>query len=144
MAAGVGLTYGLKIPKIGKLPAPRIGGKQVGAAVGPKFFPTAGKIWKTAACPNPELMHHDFCGPVVFIEGGGALVAVAGAVDLMLMGFDKLAYAESMAAAGMMPALETLLMDRAMSTVKAVMLCAGTSVTYGASVGVALMTGAIW
>ncbi|MGI4796211.1 MAG: hypothetical protein ACRYG8_19570 [Janthinobacterium lividum] len=144
VAVGAGLTYGLKLPKLGKLPPLKLGGKQVGGALGPKFFPSAGMIWKTAACSRQELVHDDFCGPVVFIEGGGALVAVAGAVDLMLLGFDKLAYAESVASAGMLPGLESLLMDRALSTVKAVMLCGGVSATYGASVGVALMTGAIW
>lgn len=145
LAAGAGLTYGLKLPKIGRLPSPKIGGKAVGGAIGPKFFPSAGLIWKTAACRGQDLVHDDFCGPVVFIEGGASLVAVAGAVDLMLLGFDKMAYAESLAGVGMsVPGLEGLLVDRALSTVKAVMLCGGISATFGANLGVAGMTGAIW
>ena len=143
LAAGVGLTYGFKIPKLGKLPVPKIGGKSVGAAVAPKFFPNAGKIWKTAACAGSDLTHGDFCGPVVFIEGGGSLVAVAGAVDVMLMGFDKLDFAEAMAGASV-PIVGSLLTDRALSSVKAVLLCGGISATFGAQLGIAAMTGAIW
>ena len=143
LAAGVGVTYGLKLPKLGHLPTPKIRGKSVGGAAAPTFFPNAGKIWKTAACPGTELTHHDFCGPVVYIEGGGSLIAVAGTVDLMLLGFDKLAYAEAMAG-GSMPVVGTMLTDRALSTVKAVLVCAGVSATYGTQLGIAVMTGAIW
>ncbi len=92
-AIGVGVSFGLKLPKIGKLPVPKIKGKEVGGALAPTFFPNAGWIWKTSACHGADLTHEDFCGPVVFGEIGASII-VAGAGDAMLLGMDKLMFAE--------------------------------------------------
>ena len=141
-ALGVGVSAGLKLPKIGKLPVPKIKNQPVGGAVAPTFFPNAGWIWKTAACHTPDLTHEDFCGPTIFGEIGASVI-IAGTGNAMLLGFDRVLFAEMMATSGT-PVLGAITMDRAMSSVKAVLVSAGIAVSPSAQVGAAAFTGYIW
>ena len=141
-ALGVGASVGFKLPKIGKLPVPKIKGQSVGGAAAPTFFPNAGWIWKTAACHTPDLTHEDFCGPTLFGEIGASIL-IAGTGNAMLLGFDKVLFAEMMATASM-PVVGTMASDRAMSSVKAVLVSAGIAVSPSAQAGVAAFTGYIW
>ena len=140
-AIGAGISAGLKLPKIGKLPVPKIRGKESGGALAPTFFPNAGWIWKTSACQTPDLTHDDFCGPVIFGEVGASII-VAGAGDAMLLGIDKILFAEMLATAA--TPIGTIMSDRALSSAKAVLVSAGVAVSPSAQVGAAIFNGYIW
>ncbi len=141
-AIGVGISEGFKFPKIGKLPVPKIKGQQVGGAAAPTFFPNAGRIWKTSACNTPELTHEDFCGPTLFGEIGASIL-IAGTGNAMLLGFDKVLFAEMMATITM-PVVSAMTVDRALASAKAVLVSAGVAASPSAQAGVAAFTGYIW
>lgn len=141
-ALGAGISEGLKLPKIGKMPVPKIKGQAVGGAVAPMSFPNAGWIWKTTACLAPDLSHQDFCGPVVFGEIGASVI-IAGTGNAMLMGFDTVLFAEMLATMAT-PVVNAFAIDRALSSAKAVLVSAGVAVSPSAQVGAAAFTGYIW
>lgn len=141
-ALGVGVSAGLKLPKIGKIPAPKIKGHDVGAAAAPTFFPNAGIIWKTAAVTTPELTADDFKGPVIFGEIGASII-IAGTGNAMLMGIDRLLFAAWMATATT-PGLSFIAEERMLASAKAILVSAGLAVSPSAQVGAAVFEGYVW
>jgi hypothetical protein len=80
--AGVGLSAGLKLPKIGKVQIP-IKKSGLTGAVGPTSFPSTGMVLKTINASRPDLTQSDISGLCVFIDVGGGLIAGAGGTCLL-------------------------------------------------------------
>ena len=103
-AAGAGLTYGFKLPKIGKLNVqiPKIRGKSVGGIVAPAAFPNAGKLYILDSFKGDELAESDIQGVCMFLEiGGGVIAGVSGTA--MLVGMSPAWLAAAVAASGASP-----------------------------------------
>jgi hypothetical protein len=78
--AGVGLSAGLKIPKLGKV---QINTKKGGltGSVGPMQMPSTGKVFLTDNASG-ELSESDIRGVCAFTEAGGGLLAGASGVAM--------------------------------------------------------------
>ncbi len=76
--AGVGLSAGLKIPKIGRVQIKTRRGPLTGSG-GPTEFPSTGKLLITDSFQGEELLLSDIQGPCMFTEVGGGIIAGASA-----------------------------------------------------------------
>ena len=92
-AVGAGLSWGLKLPKIGKINLPKARGKSVGGVLAPAAFPNAGKLYILDAFRGDELSRRDITGACAFVEvyagaiaGGAAAAIVFGMNPLWLAG----------------------------------------------------------
>ena len=87
-SAGVGVGFGVKLPKIGRLEIrPEKLDKAISGVVAPKVFPNAGSLYMTPFFSGQELAAADMRGLCIVIDGGaGLLVGYSGA--LMLLGID--------------------------------------------------------
>ncbi len=85
-AAGAGLSFGFKLPKIGKLRIP-IKGKSAAGVIAPADFPNAGKIFILDTFAGDELTRSDITGVCEFLEIGGGLIA-GGSGTAMLLGMN--------------------------------------------------------
>ena len=81
-AAGAGLSWGLKLPKLGKINLPKVKGKSVGGVVAPAAFPCAGKIYILDSFRGNELSRRDITGACVFAEvyAGAGLGGTSAAI----------------------------------------------------------------
>lgn len=87
-AAGVGITYGFKLPKIGKVDV-KVLGKTVGAAAAPSFFPNTGVMYVLDSFDGDELERSDITGVCQFVEVGAAMF-VGGSATAMLVGMSPI------------------------------------------------------
>jgi hypothetical protein len=85
-AAGAGLSFGLKLPKIGKI---QIKNKSVGAVIAPNSFPNMGKLYILETFDGDELAESDIEGVCMFVEIGGGLI-VGGSATAMILGMNPL------------------------------------------------------
>lgn len=83
-AAGVGLSAGLKLPKIGKV---QVRGKGVTAAIAPASFPNMGQLYVLDSFKGDDLTISDIQGACVFVEIAGGIIAGVSATA-MLVGMD--------------------------------------------------------
>lgn len=149
---GVGLSAGLKIPKI-KLPKftipeikmPKIGGRSVGGAGSTKDFTSAGSVYMTSAFQGQELTRADFQGGTIYVDAGaGLIVGYAGSAMLLGMNASLLALgagpglAMAMAAG---PAGLIWLVEQAIESAPAVLLMHGWTVGPQAAVGAGILAG---
>jgi hypothetical protein len=114
-AAGAGLAFGLKLPKIGKLNLPKIKGKEVGAVMAPNAFPNGGRIYVLDNFRGSELRRSDITGVCMFLEvglglgGGGSASAMIFGMNPALIGV----IAETMVLPPLMVLAETALLASA-------------------------------
>jgi hypothetical protein len=80
---GVGLSAGLKIPKLGKIQIPTPKGPATGA-VGPMAFPSTGTVFCDGSLPGGDLTKSDIQGLCMFAEVGGGLIAGASGTSLFV------------------------------------------------------------
>ncbi|HEY4185672.1 MAG TPA: hypothetical protein VGP07_11420 [Polyangia bacterium] len=73
-SAGAGLTWGLKLPKIGKLEL-KSRGKSVGGAVAPAGLPNAGTVYVMDSFKGDDFSRSDITGACVFVELYGGMIA---------------------------------------------------------------------
>jgi hypothetical protein len=145
VAAGAGLSYGLKLPKIGKI---KIDGKSVSAALGPKAFPNTGTIFVLPGCPGTDLTRNDIKGVCAFVEVAGG-VLFGGSATAMLLGMNALWLAAVVAAIGesiVAPPLQLAAMmawDKMVQTSKGLLLMAGATAGLQAGIGGAAYIGGL-
>jgi len=77
-AAGAGISWGLKLPKIGKINLPKIRGKSVGGVVAPAAFPNIGKICILDTFNGDELTCTDTQGACALLASATGLLLTAG------------------------------------------------------------------
>ena len=82
-AAGVGISAGLKLPKIGKLQI-NVKGKGVAGVIAPASFPNGGKLYVLDNFDGDELATSDIQGVCMFVEVGGGLVAGVSATAMLV------------------------------------------------------------
>jgi hypothetical protein len=135
--AGVGLSGGVKIPKIGKIEIPTSKGP-VGGNVGPTSMPSKGSVYLTGSCEGEELTTSDFKGACAWVELSGGVIAATSVIALL---------------AGMNPVYLPLAINPLSSTVgtvlmvnsaKAVVLMVSTSLGIQAQSGVVGYGGYMW
>jgi hypothetical protein len=136
-AAGLGLSAGFKLPKIGKL---QVDGKSVGAAISPAAFPNAGKLYILDTFDGQELGRSDITGVCMFVEVAGGLVA-GGYATAMLLGMDP----GYLAAVAITPALiNQIFLEKLLNSATALLLMGGASVGVQAGGGIAAFVGGLW
>jgi hypothetical protein len=139
-AAGVGLSAGFKLPKIGKLQIP-IKGKGLTGNVAPAAFPNAGKLFVLDGCPGDDLTRDAIQGVCLFVEIGGGLVAgVSGTA--MIFGMSP-AWLAAMVAASTSP-LMMYFEYRLMETATGILVMGGLNVGIQAGGGVGGYVGGLW
>jgi hypothetical protein len=92
-AAGAGLSWGLKLPKIGKINLPKVRSKSIGGVLAPSAFPNTGKLYILDTFRGDELARRDITGACAFVEvytgaiaGGSASAIVFGMNPVWLAG----------------------------------------------------------
>ncbi len=132
---GAGFSGGFKIPKLGRIPQPRIKGTSVSAAGSAKFFKSGGLVFKSERLGSTELTKADIQGAVVFVEGALGLIAGASG-DAMLFGINPV-----MLAAGLATPALSFLVNRAISNARGALLMGGVNVGPQAGWGIAGLVG---
>ena len=137
-AAGVGLSAGIKFPKIGKLQIP-IRGKGLTGSVAPAAFPNGGKLYVTDACPGDDLSREAIRGVCMFVEVAGGLVGgVSGTA--MIFGMSPYWLAAAAAAGPMASYFEY----RMMQTATGILVMGGINVGIQAGGGIGGYVGGLW
>ena len=90
---GVGVGFGVTLPKIGKVEIKHLGRSITGTA-GPESFPNHGDVYETNFFKGTELKAKDFEGACMFIDGGMGMVG-GFSTTILYAGIDrsKLAFA---------------------------------------------------
>jgi hypothetical protein len=135
--AGVGLSAGLKLPKIGKVQINTRKGPLTGAG-GPTAFPSTGTVMVTDACPGADLTTSDIQGLCCFTEVGGGLI-VGGSAAGMYVGLDAVRLAAFAASA--LPFGSSLASQFLLASAKAIILMAGINAGLQAQIGGAVYMG---
>lgn len=138
-AAGVGITYGFKLPKIGKVDV-KVLGKAIGAAVAPASFPNTGIMYVLDSFAGDELTRDDITGVCQFVEVGAAMFA-GGSATAMLVGMSPVwlaGIAMGPASPFYFPCVEKLV-----SSATGVLLMAGINASLMAGVGAAAFLGGL-
>lgn len=135
--AGVGLSAGLKIPKIGKVQIPTSKGPLTGSA-GPTAFPSTGTVFVMEGCPGNELTTSDIQGLCCFAEVGGGIIG-GGSAAGMYVGLDPVRLVALAAAAT--PFVGQIATQFFLSSAKGMILMAGLNVGIQAQIGGAVYMG---
>ena len=141
-AGGVGLAYGIKLPKIGKINIP-VKGYSGTAGIAPAFFPSTGKLMILESFKGDELTRDDITGVCMFLEIGASFI-VGGASYAMLVGMNPV-YAAAMAVtAGAATSLLPLAESKLLQSATAVLIMAGMNVSVSAGAGAGVFGGALY
>jgi hypothetical protein len=136
--AGVGLSAGLKIPKIGKVQINTKKGPLTGSG-GPTAFPSTGTVLVTDACPGTDLTRSDIQGLCCFTEVGGGLIG-GGSAAAMYIGLDPIRLAAF--AGSVIPVIGMSLASQFfLASAKGMILMAGLNVGLQAQIGGAVYMG---
>lgn len=136
-AAGVGLSAGLKLPKIGQI---QIKGKDIGAAIAPASFPNAGELFVLDSFSGKELTYNDITGACIFVEIGGGILAGVSATA-MLVGMDPVWLAGfAIPFAPIMIAFDERLLQSAVG----LLVMGGTNLGIQAGGGIGAFLGGLW
>lgn len=141
--AGVGLSAGLKIPKIGKVQIPTPKGGLTGSG-GPTAFPSTGTVFVMDGCSGNDLTTSDIQGICCFVEVGGGII-VGGSAAAMLVGLDAarlLALGPATAVGG--PVGSNLAMQFLIASAKGLILMAGVNAGIQAQIGGAAYGGLLF
>jgi hypothetical protein len=133
-AAGVGLSAGLKLPKIGKL---ELKGKSIGGAIAPASFPNAGKMYILESFGGDELKRSDISGVCMLAEVGGGIVA-GGSATAMLLGMNPIWLA------GLVGPFTIYADSMLIQSATAVLVMAGVNVGLTAGAGAAVFLGGLF
>lgn len=142
-AAGVGLSCGLKLPKIGKIELPKLQGKSVGGVAAPSAFPNAGKIYILDSFSGNELSRSDITGVCMFVEVGGGFIAGASATG-MVLGMDAVWLAGTLATIEVCQDLAMYAAQRLLELATAILVMAGVNAGLQAGAGGAAFLGALF
>jgi hypothetical protein len=140
--AGVGLSAGLKLPKVGKLSLPQVKGKSVGAVAAPTFFPNWGKLYILDTFKGTELTRADITGVCIFVEIAAGVIG-GGAAMGMLLGMDP-AWLGAIAAAVEFPPIAVLAQTKLLQSATGVFITAGATAGYQAGYGGAAFLGGLY
>ena len=142
-AAGAGISWGLKLPKIGKINLPKVRGKSVGGVAAPAAFPNIGKLYILDTFRGDELSRRDITGVCAFVEvyagavvGGSAAAIVFGMNPLWLAGLSLAPLAGPLAA--------TITESQLFASATGLLLTAGLNAGLVASAGVGGFLGGIF
>ncbi len=141
-AAGVGLTFGLKLPKVGKLNLPTVKGKSVGGVVAPAAFPNMGQVFVADTFSGEELSRSDITGVCLFLEVGGGLIAGGSAIG-MIFGMDPAWLGVVVASAEFLPIM-ALAETKLLRSATGILVTTGVNVGYQAGGGGAAFIGGIF
>jgi hypothetical protein len=135
-AAGAGLAFGLKLPKVGKLQL-QVKGKTVGGGVAPAAFPNTGKLYILDSFAGNELKRSDMTGCCMFVQAGGGVIG-GGSAYAMVLGMNPI-YLVGMTFTPLMLLAETKLLQSA----TALLLMAGLNVGVQAGGGAGAFIGGL-
>jgi hypothetical protein len=136
--AGLGLSAGLKLPKIGRI---QFRGRSFNVAGAPAAFPNTGAIYILDNFLGDELTQDDITGVCIFAEISGGLVG-GGSATAMLLGMDPLWLAGVMVAAAA-PVLEPAAVTGLLASATGVLLMAGLNLGIQAGGGAAVYVGGL-
>lgn len=97
---GAGFSGGFKLPKLGRVPQPRIRQTAVSAAGSLKSFTSGGLVFKSTRFGSRELTRSDIQGAVLFLELGAGVIG-GGSVNVMLFGMNSLLLAAGLTSTAM-------------------------------------------
>jgi hypothetical protein len=137
-AAGIGITEGLKVPKIGKVQL-KVRGKGVGGVIAPASFPNTGKVYVLETFAGDELTASDIRGVCVFCEVYGGAIA-GGSATAMIFGMSPVWLGLAIAAGPLGP----IAMMKLIETATGVLLMAGVNAGIQAGVGAGVFLGALF
>jgi hypothetical protein len=136
---GAGYSWGLKVPKVGKVQL-RIRGKGITGNVAPASFTNAGKLYILDSFAGDELTASDITGVCMFVELGGGVVA-GGSATAMVLGMDPLWLAALLATSF---APNPFIMSKLATSATALLVMGGVNVGLQAQLGGAAYVGALW
>lgn len=135
-AAGVGLSAGIKLPKIGKI---QVKGKSVTTTIAPASFLNGGQLYVLDGAPGNDLTPQDIRGVCALVEIGGGIVAGASATA-MIVGMDPTYLLGLLAFPG-----AALFFDyRLLSSATGLLVMGGFNVGIQAGGGGGAMVGGLW
>jgi hypothetical protein len=137
-AAGAGLSWGLKLPKIGKINLPKVRGKSVGGVGAPAAFPNTGKLYILNTFRGNELSRRDITGACAFAEVYTGAV-VGGSASAIVFGMNPL----WLAGLCLGPAALTITETKLFGSATGLLLTAGLNVGLVAGAGVGAFLGGI-
>ncbi len=134
-AVGAGLTYGFKLPFVGKLNV-RVKDHSVGASLAPTFFKNGGDVYITDSFKGQELSPSDLRGATLFLDGSLTLIGGASGTA-MLLGIDPILLAMAMS----MPALQAEALPWVVSRAPAALIMGGATAALQVGFGAAVYVG---
>jgi len=126
-AVGAGLSFGVKLPKLGKIKLPGLAGST-------EDFPSGGVLYISPMFTREELTVDDINGGCMFLEVGGG-IAWGGAAYSMACGMNQAAMLSGIAQPG--------LLAHALNTATGYMVFAGANYGLQAGIGVTQFVGAM-
>jgi hypothetical protein len=129
---GADLSLGFRIPR---MPTPKVRGNALAGAGSVIDFPSTGRIMRSDKLGR-EPQRGDFRGAVLFVEGGGGLIA-GGSGTAMLFGINSALLLANVAS----PILSAMFLDNAIDDATGVLMMAGMNVGVQAGGGVAGLVG---
>ena len=141
-AAGVGLSAGFKLPKIGKLEL-KVKGKSVGLVVAPADFPNGGRLYVLGLFDGDELSATDIQGVCMFLEAGGGLIAGVSATA-MLVGMNPIYLAGLAMAAPLGPAAAMYLDAKLLASATGLLVMGGVNAGVQAGGGIGAFLGGLY
>jgi hypothetical protein len=137
-AAGAGISWGIKLPKIGKVNLPKVRGKTVGGVVAPAAFPNVGKLYILDTFRGAELTRRDITGACAFVEVYAGGVA-GGSASAILFGMNPL----WLAGIALGPLAVTVTETKLLASATGLLLTAGLNVGVVAGAGIGGFLGGI-
>jgi hypothetical protein len=141
-SAGVGLSAGLKLPKIGKVQV-NVKGRSVVGAIAPAAFPNGGKLYILDTFAGTELTEKDIQGVCAFLEIGGGIIAGVSATA-MLVGMNPIWLAGLGLAAAAGPAGMIYLDYRLLRSATGLLVMGGLNAGIQAGAGVGAFLGGLY
>jgi hypothetical protein len=136
--AGVGLSAGIKLPKIGKVQL-KLRGKGVGAVAAPASFPNTGKLYVLESCDSDELDESAIQGVCMFVEAAGGIVG-GGFGTAMIFGMSPVWLATAIA----LGPYGSIASTKLLSSATGVLLMAGLSAGIQAGAGIGAFLGGLY
>jgi hypothetical protein len=133
---GGGMSFGFKLPKIGKIEV-KGKGKAGGGNLSSETLPSGGRVYLTTTFKGSELTRRDIGGAIAFVEVTGGLIA-GGAAAAMIFGMNPAWVAAAAAAPFLGP---SYLWHHALTSASGILVWAGLNVGIQGGVGGAAYLG---
>ncbi|HXI59993.1 MAG TPA: hypothetical protein VNO55_28190 [Polyangia bacterium] len=136
--AGMGVSAGIKLPKIGKIQL-KVRGKGIGAIAAPASFPNTGKLYVLESCENQELVRSDIQGVCMFVEAAGGIVG-GGFGTAMIFGMNPVWLAAAIA----LGPCGTIAGEKLLRSATGILLMAGLTTGIQAGGGIGAFLGGLY